>query len=181
MAILKLGRATGTALALVLLLAPRATLAESPGEYQVKGAFLYNFAKFVDWPAEVLAGRERFRICVLASPRVERQLREVVEGKSAGALAVEVYAASAASEGPACQILFVASSRGVSAEEVAREVSGASVLTVGETERFALDGGMVNFVSESKKLRFEINKASVEAAGLGISSHLLKLAHSVYE
>ena len=181
MALLKPGSLKRAVLALALLLPLDTALAESPGEYQVKGAFLYNFAKFVQWPAEVLAGREEFRICVLGNPKVERELREVVEGKSVGELSVKVIPASTPRDAQSCHILFVSFTRDVSAADVAREVSGASVLTVGESERFALDGGMVNFVREAKKLRFEINKATAEAAGLGISSHLLKLAHSVYE
>jgi hypothetical protein len=153
----------------------------APGEYQVKGAFLYNFAKFVEWPAPALAGRDAFVICVLGSGQEARELSAVIEGKSVRGKPVVVQAPGAADDAGACHILFVAGSRELSAEDVARAVGRAHVLTVGESERFARDGGMVNFVNEERKLRFEINKRRAEDAGLAISSHLLKLAQSVYE
>jgi hypothetical protein len=153
----------------------------APAEYQVKGAFLYNFAKFVDWPAPALDGRDRFVICVLGSGEEEREFSAVVGGRNVRGRPVVVQALGTADEASACHILFVSGSRDLPAEDVARAVAGHHVLTVGESDRFARDGGMVNFVSLERKLRFEINKRRAEDAGLVISSHLLKLAQSVHE
>jgi hypothetical protein len=180
LALLGAGRAARV-LALAALGLCAAGAGGAPGEYQVKGAFLYNFAKFVEWPAPALEGRDRFVICVLGSGEEERELSAVVAGRNVRGRPVVVRAPGTAGEVSGCHILFVAGSRDLSAEEVARAVAGLHVLTVGERERFAHDGGMVNFVSQERKLRFEINKRRAEDAGLEISSHLLKLAQSVYE
>lgn len=147
-------------------------------EYRLKGAFLYNFAKFVEWPR---SSESDFVICVVGDSSVADQVRDVVTGKSVGALPVSVRQLETAGQTDDCRILFVAASRELSAEEVSRATAGSSVLTVGETSEFTERGGMIGFSEEGSRLRFQINKKVAEAAGLQISSRLLKLARAVRE
>jgi len=152
--------------------------ADAPGEYEVKAAFLYNFAKFVEWPEGALEQRDQFTICVVGASDVSEQLKRVVDGRNVSGLAVAVRTLEGAVAGADCQMLFAPDS--ASARSIA-EVGSSGVLTVGEYASFARDGGMINFVFIDKKVRFEINKKTAEEAGLAISSKLLKLAHDVYE
>ena len=142
----------------------------------MKAAFLFNFAKFVEWPDSAPAAAGEFAICVVGEAKVVRQVETVVAGKSAGGspVAVRGIASVAASKG--CHIVFVTDGSAPGASG-----SGSGVLTVGQEAGFARDGGMINFVIVDQKVRFEVNKRSAEAAGLSISSHLLKLAHDVIE
>lgn len=152
--------------------------ADVPGEYEVKGAFIYNFAKFVEWPAGIWSGGSAFTICVAGEEEISARLREVVKGRRVSGSPVGVRTLADASQTDGCQILFATDSGAAAA---VRKRSPAGVLTVGESTSFAREGGMINFMFVDKKVRFEINKKSAEAAGLSISSHLLKLAHDVYE
>ncbi len=152
--------------------------ADAPGEYEIKAAFLYNFAKFVEWPDGTLERSERFTICVVGASDVSEQLDRVVDGRNVGGRAVAVETLPGPEEGAGCQILFATDS---AAAEATRGLGFPGVLTVGERSSFAREGGMINFVFIDKKVRFEINKKSAEEAGLAISSKLLKLAHDVYE
>ncbi len=152
--------------------------ADAPGEYEVKAAFLYNFAKFVEWPGEAMPMQPRFSICVFGEEQVSERILPVVDGRQVGGRAVAVRTLSDAASAGDCQILFAA---GTEAAEAARGLALPGVLTVGESSGFARDGGMISFVFIDKKVRFEINKKSAEQAGLSISSKLLKLAHDVYE
>ena len=172
-------RPPGRVSRLALLGAAAALLgAGAPGEYEVKAAFLYNFAKFVEWPAGALEQRDRFTICVVGASDVSEQLKRVVEGRSVSGLAVVVDTLEAADADADCQMLFAPD--GESARSITAQAR-AGVLTVGEYASFARDGGMINFVFIDRKVRFEINRKRAEEAGLAISSKLLKLAHDVYE
>jgi hypothetical protein len=168
---------------LLLVIVPlgTATGSEHVGEYELKGAFLYNFAKFIAWPPGVFEAREEFVICVLGSSEVASDLGEVMRGKRVSGRAIVVRRSSHPRDGADCHILFVTDASGFSVRQVPSAISRAGVLVVGEARGFAQGGGIIRFRHEGKRLRFEINKAAGEAAGLAISSHLLKLAHPVYE
>lgn len=159
-----------------------AALAADADEYQVKGAFLYNFAKFVEWPSQDMVGLEgEIRLCVLGSPHTAAVLAQVLEGRSAGKRQVSVRQVEDLTGASWCRIFFVTKSSELDAETVVNSLGVASILTVGESEGFASAGGMVNFTTEASKVRFEINQAAARRAGLRISSKLLRLATIVEE
>jgi len=161
------------------MLSPHAR-AQSVSEYQVKAAFLYNFAKFVEWPPNLFNDpRDPFVLCVAGDDPFGNLLDGIVLGKTANGHPLAVRRLRREREARSCQILFVSSSERNRLRPVLKSLRGASVLTVGETDGFAQEGGMINLTLEDNRVHFEINVAAAERAGLKISSKLLSLARVV--
>ncbi len=157
--------------------APRAA-AEAVLEYEVKAAFLLNFTKFIEWPAAAFANPDSpLTICILGRDPFGRALDDALQGEQVGGHKLAVHRISQAPEPQTCQVLFV----GNGEKEIRRILGGLGrgVLTVGDDEGFIHDGGMVAFVLENRRVRFDINQSAAEAAGLKLSSQLLSVARSV--
>lgn len=150
-------------------------------EYQVKAAFLYNFAKFVDWPEEALSNDAAFVIGILGEDPFGRALDEAVAGKTVRDMPILVKRISRIEEAAGAHILFIANSEAGNASRFVKQLSRAPVLTVSDSDHFAERGGMVQLEMEQNRVRFAINVAAVERAGLKPSSQLLKLARIVPE
>lgn len=166
-------------LGLGLLLAARPACAQSPApsEYQLKAAFLYNFAKFIEWPPKAFAdGKAPFIIGVLGDNPFGTDLDQVVAGKTINDHPITIRTNLTALEATNCHILFISSSEKKNWPEIFQSLRGTTVLTVGDTERFIEAGGIINFVPEAGKIRFQINDDTAKAARLKISSKLLSLA-----
>ncbi len=149
----------------------------SPSEYEVKAAFLYNFARFVEWPAE--AGHDPaapFVIAVLGHDPFGPILDETVAGKTVGGRPIEVRRVSRPDEAREAQIVFVSPSERPNVAAILKALERPGVLTVGDTDGFAVQGGAINFTVHARRVRFEINPAAAEQARLKMSSQLLKLA-----
>ena len=151
----------------------------SSREYEIKTAFIYNFVKFVDWPAAALPETsDTLNLCVWGDEpfavAFDSLKDKVVKGRR---LVVKHMEQPRDFEG--CHVLFVGSSEEKRAQQVMQALQGRSILTVGETERFPQLGGIINFVIEKNKIRFEINMSSAERASLKLSSQLLSLAKIV--
>ena len=156
--------------------------ANSPDEYQVKAAFLFNFAKFVDWPRGTYASpRAPFAICILGKDPFGGALDEVLAGKAMQNHPVSVLRLKDRWEGRRCQIIFVSSSETRNYPEIIEALRGSSVLTVGETGGFAALGGTIEFTIENDRVRFAINPEAARRAGLKCSSRLLALARIVHD
>lgn len=164
------------ALLLAIAFALRAS-AQSPSlnEYQVKAAFLFNFAKFVAWPANAPnRSKDSIVLCVFGQNPFGDAL-DSLEGKKIGTNKFEVKAVSRAEEAKACHILFFAAAERKRSASVLDQLKGAAILTVGEADDFLEDGGIVVFRMSEDRLRFEINASAAEHARLAISSKLLSL------
>jgi YfiR/HmsC-like len=161
-------------LALVLALAASAVLhgQEVALEYRVKAAFLFNFAKFVEWPAEADGGP--LQICVAGRNVFGDALADTVRGENINGrpLAVRVILEPE----PGCHIIFIP--RGAASAAYLRAARGTPSLTVGETRDFIAQGGIVNFTLDGTSVRFEIDPEAAERSGLRISSRLLRLARA---
>ena len=150
--------------------------AQSASEYQVKAAFLFNFAKFVEWPVDAFTSADApLQICVLGQDPFGHEF-EAIENKRVSGRRLEVVHPSGVPQAKACQIIFVASSEKQRVREILRSLRAASVLTVGDTLDFAKKGGMINFVLEEDRVRFEINVKASERAHLKLSARLLTVA-----
>ena len=144
------GRATPTRCGAFLLLAALALAlpARALGveEYRVKGAFLYSFAKFVEWPRDSNVGtKDELRVCVLGTGEVTSVLSEVMHGKSTGKRGVTVRRIDDLTDIAWCRIFFLTKSADLEPEVIANSLGAASILTVGETSGFASRGLMVNW------------------------------------
>ncbi len=152
--------------------------AQTVDEYRVKAAFVFNFAKFIQWPAEAFkTSGDPLVICVVGQDQMANSLWETVNGNAIDGRPV-IIRQIAIGQGPCdCQILFVGASAMKGFRSHAKESTG--VLTVGETPGFAADGGVINLKLEDGRVRFEINVAAAERQQLHISSKLLSLAQVV--
>ena len=154
--------------------------AQSIDEYQAKAAFLFNFAKFVDWPSTVFKNeKDPIRICVLGQNPFGASLDDAVRGRDVAGRPLIAIQVSDLRQAEGCQIIFVAASERKRFKPMAAGLSAANVLTVGEVEGFVSEGGIVNFKVEDGRIRFEINLAAADQAKVRISSKLLSLARVV--
>lgn len=140
-------------------------------EVQVKGAFLFNFAKFVTWPA---ADRP-LTICVADNAPLLAATTEIVRGRLVDGRTVVARGLSASGPADGCDLLYLGDLKADAAVAILARLRGP-VLTVGETPRFLRDGGMVRVFLEGNRMRFQVNRKQAEAAGLKLSSQLLALA-----
>ncbi len=163
-------------LAAAALLAPPARAARPADfEYGVKAAFLFNFAKFVDWPAAAFP-EPRFNLCVLGDDPFGRVLDDVVANESIDGRPIVVQRGARLAELKGCHILFVSRAERERQREILGMLRNGSVLTVGDADGFLADGGMISFFLEANKVRFEVNRAAVDKSPLKMSSKLLRVA-----
>lgn len=165
----------GVAAGLLAVLWPWTAQAQVASEYDVKAAFLYNFTKFVEWPPSVLQERSDFQLCVLGEDPFGRSLDVIVDEKVAGRR-ISLLRTPKLAEPEGCQILFISRSERGRMSQILQDLRGTPVLTVADTAGFLDHGGIINFVLEGSKVRFEINQEAAERAGIKISSKLLRLA-----
>jgi hypothetical protein len=160
------------------LMLPSGTVAQTELEYEVKAAFLLNFAKFVEWPSTAFADSDSpVAICILGKDPFGRTIDDLVQGEAANGRKLIVRRMSQLPAAKACQVVF--------AEEPAKEVTktlnglGRGVLTVGEGGSFLRNGGIIAFTIENRRVRFDINQTAAERAELKLSSKLLSVARSI--
>ena len=153
--------------------------AQVQDEYQVKADFLYNFAKFVEWPAKAFPdNRAAFIIGVVGDDPFGSKIEQAIKGKFANGRGLVVKRFPTLKALTFCHILFIGSSEKNNLRPVIA-AAGAGALTVGDTERFTQDGGIINFAIVGSKVHFEINQAAAERAGLRISAKLLSLSRPI--
>jgi hypothetical protein len=174
-----LSRFMTLALLCTLLGTPILHAQSSPTEYQVKAAYLYNFGKFVEWPARVTASDSSFNICVLGQSPFDSTFGTTIAGESIKGKNVLLKRIPRAQDAIGCHILFISSSEETRLKEILVALDKASVLTVSDMPQFTRRGGMIQFVMEANRVRFEVNLTSAERTGLTLSSQLLKVAISV--
>ena len=154
----------------------------APTESEVKAAFLYNFAKFVEWPADSpVHNRDTITIAVLGDGSFEDVLERTVADKVVHGRRVSVRRISNIKEALDCQIVFVSASEERKLREDVKMLQGKSILTVGETEQFARRGGIISFRLEANQRRLDINPHAAEAARPPRSSHPAKLGRTLTE
>jgi hypothetical protein len=147
-----------------------------PTEYQVKAAFLFNFAKFIEWPPSSFASPEApFSICILGVDPFGPVIDETLRGQTLGGRAVTIERVRAAAQLRQCQVAFISASEKVHLQVIFQAIRGASVLLVGESPGFAAAGGTIQFQVQDNHIRFAINPVAAQRAGLRVSSKLLSL------
>jgi hypothetical protein len=148
----------------------------SAQQYQAKAAFLYNFAKFVDWPVPEGDPEAPIVIVILGGDPIGQALDQAVWGKKVNGRPLRVRRISLLRDVLPAHLVFVSAQERRRGPELIRAVEGAGVLTVGEADDFLEQGGAVRFIAEDNKARFVINLEAVRRSGLMVSSRLLSLA-----
>jgi hypothetical protein len=160
---------------------PHAGAGKGASEYELKAAFLFNFAKFVEWPAEAFSNESAPIVVGVVGDDPFNGSLDSVGGKSVNGRRVAIRRLSASQDLRSCQMLFVSSSERKRLAQIVASVDGACVLTVGEMDGFVSNGGMIRLTMEDNKVRFEINAGTARRARLRFSSKLLSLAKRVID
>jgi hypothetical protein len=151
-----------------------------PTDYEVKAAYLYNFGRFVEWPGKVEATQGgSFTVCVLGQDPFGPSLDTTLAGETIGGKSVVAKRISSAEESGNCQILFLSLMDDSRLNKIIADLDKKAVLTVSDMPQFVKRGGMIQFVLDGKKVRFEVNLTATQHAGLTLSSELLKVATAV--
>jgi hypothetical protein len=164
-------------LALLLFACPAAA---ADLEYSVKAAFLVNFTKFVQWPTSAFeSARSPLHICILGDDPFEGALDHAAAGETVLGRSLAVQHLRRPPAPKLCQVVFIAASE----KEVKRTLGaiGPGVLTVGEGTGFLADGGMIAFIIDNRRVRFDVQITAVTSGGLAISSRMLTVARTVHK
>jgi uncharacterized protein DUF4154 len=154
----------------------------SAEEYKLKLAFLYNFAKFVEWPADSFPSPQApLYICIIGRDPFDNDLEQQVSERSVNGHRSMTHRVRPGDDLSACHIIFLPASSDNYLPVILKQVEGSPAITVGESAGFASRGGTVNFVMEDTRLRFEVNLSASQRARSRISSRLLSLARIVRE
>ena len=148
-------------------------------EYEIKAAYLYNFINYIDWPADALPATGGTLTIGIVGENQFNSAFDALNGKQTKGRTLAVKPVASAKDLESCQIVFIGASEKNRVAEILGQLKTSRVLTVSETDGFAAQGGIINFISERNKVRFQINPEAARRIGLTISSELLKLAKLV--
>lgn len=150
-------------------------------EYQIKAAYLYNFAKFVEWPENSFTnGQAPLVIGVLGENPFGGELEKIAKDHQLNGRPIVIRRVTTVAAAAGVHLLFFSGREDPRVAEELAELKGAGVLTVGESAAFAAAGGVINLVREDNKVRFEINSLAAAGQHLKLSAQLLKLARPVH-
>jgi hypothetical protein len=147
---------------------------------EVKAAFLFNFVKFVEWPAEVVPAGGQLMLGVLGSDGIEESLRTYARGKTIDGRELTVRRVTAGDDFSRLHLLFLGTAEQGRVPDVIKRIDRNSVLTVSDVERFCQTGGVIALAMEQNRVRFDVNLDAAERSRLKVSSKLLALARSVH-
>jgi hypothetical protein len=166
---------------LACVFAARPTNAQqSPTEYEVEAAYLFNFLKFVEWPNDLPPDmRTHWVIGILGKDPLEGELEQIVSSKTVQGRPIQTKRFQSKDDLRACHILYIAPSEKRSLATILAGLRGSSVLAVADMDHFLDSGGMIQFISADSHIRLAINVGATSRARLKISSKLLALALSV--
>jgi len=170
-----LAHLTPVAIALLLLMRIPAS-AQDVTEPALKATFIYNFAKFTEWPAASVSAAAPFVICVLGDTAVGEALERMVQGRLLAGHSMAVFDVPPAGPQRECHVLYVSGVTGAQSAQLVTGLRDVPVLTISDVEGFTERGGIAQFFFERGHLRFGVNLVSAKRAGLQLSSKLVALA-----
>ena len=171
-----------TTISLVLLAVPAAAAQAPRSEYEVKAAYLLNFARYAEWPSAARADSSAdLVICVLGRDPFGAVLDRTVAGRRVLGRPVRVMRPGSRAEASLCQLAFIGGDPRAEIEPWLAELRGRPVLTVGDGPGFADAGGTIAFVPVEQTVRFEVNRGALERSRVRLSSRVLALATRVTE
>ena len=149
---------------------------DEPTEYQIKAAYTYKFAKFVEWSTDVLDDDDTLvQICVLGENPFGTILEEMVSEKTIYGRPISVVYKTDSSQKVSCNVVFIPRAEVDGCDRILRTLEGREILTISDIDDFAERGGMIGLYQEGQKIRFEISSDNLKAGGIRVSSKLLRL------
>lgn len=150
---------------------------QMPLEQAVKAAYVYNFTKFVSWPAESPFTRApALTIGILGDDSFADAVETTVRGKHVEGRPLTVRRFRTAGEVAPCAVLFVARRMVDRVPQLLQRLGGWPVLTVSDAEGFTSQGGMIELFREDNRIHFQVGLTAARTAGLSVSSKLLRLS-----
>lgn len=151
-------------------------------EYQLKAAFLFNFTQFVVWPKETFSDEHKsIVVAILGDDPFGRDLDDAVRGENVDNRSIVVRRYRRVEQIDVCHVLFISSSESQQMDQIVARLKNRSILTVSDFDSSGRRGGMVRFVPENNHIKLRIDVAAAKAAGLVVSSKLLRVAEIVNE
>jgi len=167
-------------LLLAVLPTPRAWAASAGQlDYQLKAGYLYNFAKFIEWPPPPMAAGDTFRVGVLVDENAYAIIAETLRGRTIGDHPIEVVLLGLDADVATCRVIFVPKTAPLTPAQFRERLPDAAVLLVGEKDGFAAAGGEIGFVPRGDNLRYQVNLSAAQKVGLKLSAKLASLAEIV--
>lgn len=161
----------------LVLCGPLLAQTPKPTEYEVQAAYLSNFGRFVEWPSGT--GKDPFNVCVLGADPFGSLLDSALKGESINGAPMAAKRIAGPAEAAGCRIIYVNPSKDSQIRSTLAALRNIPALTVSDNPDFVRLGGMIQFVLDGNRVRFEINLTAAQRAGLSLSSELLKVAAAV--
>lgn len=153
--------------------------ADSSAEYGVKAGFVYNFAKFVEWPDSVFAfAAAPLRLCVLGKSPLDGKLQLLAQRQAQGR-PIEITDNPSTQDWPSCQMLYLGADQASQLKALQATLVQIPVLTISDIPNFAEKGGMIELYLEEGRVRFAINLMIAQQTGLKLSAQMLRMAKIV--
>lgn len=163
-------------LLMLLWLVPQTARSQDLSEYQIKAVYLFNFASFVEWPAQT---GPALAVCILGDDPFGASA-DKLEGRLVGNRKISVRRLRDPAAVGGCQVCFIARSAAAYLPRVLEAVQNGAVLTVADSEGLAQQGVMINMALSADKIAFDVNVEAAKRANLNVSAKLLQLARTVY-
>ncbi len=168
--------ALALALAATFVIAPRAS-ADNSLEHQLKAAYIYNFIRFVEWPAS--SGTGEILVCVVGPASVQQEMKEELEGKKIGERGIRVHGAASPQDAAGCSVLYVANRSADVARRFTAAVPRDRVLTITEADGFPETGSLINFFLDNQTVHFAVNTDMLADTQFKLSSQMLQFGTMV--
>ena len=159
-------------LMVLLALLPAVSATRSEDERAVRAAYVFNVSRFVEWPSE----KRELMICFIGTRGTGEFLQWMLDGKMSESRPINVKLFPSEDELPQCSILYIAESEEKNIHNTLLKMEGKSILTIGEADSFARDGGMVGLVEAGDQIHMQVNPEAAQRAGIKIGQRLLNLA-----
>jgi len=165
-------------LMLVLISWSSSVHAELSREYQLKAAYLLNFARFIYWPEDVISTAENFNICVIGENPFAKSL-DILSNKKIKNKNINVEYFENYNREDQCQIVYISKDKKHQVKEILEKINNNTLLTVSDIEDFSKQGGMIGFIRVKNKIKFEINLAQSSKSNIKYRSQLLEVAEQL--
>jgi len=148
-------------------------------ETQLKSAYVFNFIKFVEWPAGAVRPGDNLRLCVIGNEELHASL-SALSGRKIGEYELQLVDVYSNPAGNACHVLFIGEHERRRLASIIKSLGTAPVLTISDIPGFAEHGGGIGLLNRNDKMLFEVNLASTRQAGLRLSGQMLNLAANIF-